>query len=162
MPESHAQRIVKENKANGHTYTIMVNAHVRCGDAQGAEACVARMTEAGLTPCVVTYTTLINGHTRAGDMVSATKALETMVSRKPPVHPNIRTVNTLLRGCLQCGSVEQAVGLLGRMKRDWGVTPDASTYEYVVQLMCHSLRCDCKASGPWFWVLGFRVWESNI
>jgi pentatricopeptide repeat protein len=154
----------------------MVNAHVRCGDAQGAEACVARMTEASLTPCVVTYTTLINGHARAGDMVSATRALETMVSRKPPVHPNIRTVNTLLRGCLQCGSVQQAVGLLARMKRDWGVTPDASTYEYVVQLMCHSLRCDslgfrvqglgfrlmchslrcdCWASGPWD--LGFGI-----
>ena len=109
--------------ANSHTYSIMINAHVRCGDPDAA-ACVlkamtkvarlappapapapapaanaARARQAGLSPCVVAYTTLINGRCKAGDLPGALEALRAMLARKPPVKPNVRTLNTLLRGC---------------------------------------------------------------
>jgi len=44
---------IAKNLANSHTYTIMINAHVRCGDADGAAKVLKRMSKASLQPCVV-------------------------------------------------------------------------------------------------------------
>jgi pentatricopeptide repeat protein len=92
------ENAIRKNLANSHTYTIMINAHVRCGDADGAAKVLKRMAKASLQPCVVAYTTLINGKCRAGDLPGGMEVLRAMLERRPPVLPNVRTVNTLLRG----------------------------------------------------------------
>lgn len=131
---------IKKNLANSHTYTIMINAHVRCGDADGASRVLKRMCKASLQPCVVAYTTLINGKCRAGDLQGGLEVLRAMLERRPPVLPNVRTVNTLLRGCLLVGAVSEAKSLLDRMREEWNAEPDASTYEYVISLLSQDLR----------------------
>jgi len=133
---------IKKNLANNHTYTIMINAHVRCGDADGAAKVLKRMCKASLQPCVVAYTTLINGKCRAGDLLGGMEVLRAMLERRPPVLPNVRTVNTLLRGCLLVGGVSEAKSLLDRMQKEWGAEPDASTYESVVVLLAQALRLE--------------------
>jgi pentatricopeptide repeat protein len=133
---------IRKNLANSHTYTIMINAHVRCGDADGAAKVLKRMCKASLQPCVVAYTTLINGKCRAGDLQGGFEVLRAMLERRPPVLPNVRTVNTLLRGCLLVGGVSEARSLLERMHREWAAEPDASTYEYVISLLAQDLRLE--------------------
>ena len=133
---------IKKNLANSHTYTIMINAHVRCGDSEGAAKVLRRMCKASLQPCVVAYTTLINGKCRAGDLTGGMEVLRSMLERRPPVWPNVRTVNTMLRGCLLVGGVAEAKALFGRMRAEWNVEPDASTYEYVTALLSQDLRLD--------------------
>ena len=134
---------IKKNLANSHTYTIMINAHVRCGDSEGAAKVLRRMCKASLQPCVVAYTTLINGKCRAGDLTGGMEVLRSMLERRPPVWPNVRTVNTMLRGCLLVGGVAEAKALFGRMRAEWNVEPDASTYEYVTALLSQvSVFCE--------------------
>ena len=133
---------IAKNLANRHTYTIMINAHVRCGDADGAAKVLKRMGKASLQPCVVAYTTLINGKCRAGDLQGGMEVLRAMLERRPPVMPNVRTVNTLLRGCMLVGGVSEAKSLFERMLAEWGAQPDASTYEYVVSLLSQALRLE--------------------
>jgi pentatricopeptide repeat protein len=133
---------IAKNLANSHTYTIMINAHVRCGDADGAAKVLKRMSKASLQPCVVAYTTLINGKCRAGDLQGGMEVLRAMLERRPPVMPNVRTVNTLLRGCMLVGGVSEAKSLFERMLAEWGAQPDASTYEYVVSLLSQALRLE--------------------
>ena len=137
---------IKKNLANSHTYTIMINAHVRCGDADGAAKVLKRMCKASLQPCVVAYTTLINGKCRAGDLQGGLEVLRSMLERRPPVLPNVRTVNTLLRGCLLVGGVSEAKSLLARMREEWASEPDASTYEYVISLLTQDLRLNDAAN----------------
>jgi len=42
------ENAIKKNLANSHTYTIMINAHVRCGDADGATKVLRLMSKASL------------------------------------------------------------------------------------------------------------------
>ena len=92
-----------------HTYTSIINAHVRSGEIAAAEEYLARMRGAGLSPNVVTYTTLLKGFTQIGDLEKASGLLEQMEKDVPPVAPNVRTVNTMLRGCIRANDVPTAV-----------------------------------------------------
>lgn len=92
-----------------HTYTSIINAHVRSGEIDAAEEYLARMRGAGLSPNVVTYTTLLKGFTQIGDLEKASGLLEQMEKDVPPVAPNVRTVNTMLRGCIRANDVPTAV-----------------------------------------------------
>ena len=55
-------------KASVHTYTSIINAHVRSGEIAVAEEYLARMRKDGLAPNVVTYTTLLKGYTQVGNL----------------------------------------------------------------------------------------------
>jgi pentatricopeptide repeat protein len=92
-----------------HTYTSIINAHVRSGEIDAAEGYLARMRGAGLSPNVVTYTALLKGFTQIGDLGKASGLLEQMEKDVPPVAPNVRTVNTMLRGCIRANDVPCAV-----------------------------------------------------
>lgn len=84
----------------------------------------------------------MKGHCNAGDLASAKSLLQQMVSRRPPVLPNLRTANTFLRGCVRVGAIEDAQAVLRQMLgSEWpAATPDASSYESVVVLLCRGLR----------------------
>ena len=96
--------LVEGGQANSHSYAAMVNAHVRCGDVDGAAKCVAAMKAAGLRPCVVTYTSLLKGYC-VNQLDEAWRVLKEMTASR--VFPNVRTVNTFLRGCLIAGDVDR-------------------------------------------------------
>ena len=95
---------------------------------------------------------MIRGYVEcARDLGKARELLERMEKEKVLASkPNVRTANTFLRGCLILGSVNDAETLLERMttvwatQEDWYTThggrPDASTYEFVVSLLCQALR----------------------
>ena len=180
------RHLVETGRANKHTYAAIVNAHVRCGDVEGAAKCVDDMKAAGLRPCVVTYTTLLKGyctswtdslsnrcHTHQLDL--AWQILSEMSRYK--IFPNVRTVNTFLRGCLITGDVElgfrafctltsagveaakeiaatasinqTSSGSHKKVKTNTATqskdtkvlaAADASTFDYIIQLLCYSLR----------------------
>ena len=91
-----------------------------------------------MTPGVVVCTTYLKGLCMAGDMPAAAALLRAQTGRPEP--PNIRTVNTFLRGCMMHGALAMALDCYRRMARDWGVAPDTSALEYVVQMMCQGLQ----------------------
>jgi pentatricopeptide repeat protein len=121
--------------ANQYTIANMMNARVRCGDIRGA---VALLRDPTVRPGVVAYTTCIKGVFEAYDLATAETLLSQM--QAAGVRPNLRTANTFLRGCMSVGAVESGVACYKLAQGKWSLTPDASTHEYMVALLCQALR----------------------
>ena len=93
-----------------YSYANLINAHVNSGDLSGARRAFLALRQAGHTPNVVVYTTLIKGHTVVGDVERAEQLLDAMTQEQPtPILPDVRAVNTFLRGCLRVGDVPRAL-----------------------------------------------------
>ena len=127
--------------ANDFSFTNLINAHAICGDAVGAGKLLKRMRRAGLAPGVIAYTTVIKAHAGRGDLAKVERLHREMAAAAPPIAPNVRTINTHLRGCSLVGAVAEVAPLLARM-RAANVEPDGSTLEYAATLLCQGLRVD--------------------
>lgn len=137
-------RLVRDGfKPTVHVFAALMNAHVACGDLQGALAVHERLLQAGIAPNVVVLTTLLKGHVNVGDVAGAMKLFRQACSPSSQsggraVRPDVRAVNTLLRGCVRTGEMRTAVRLFRRMRDEWHLEPDVSTYKCVAKLraMC--------------------------
>lgn len=130
------QEAKQRGLANSHTFAAAINALVRCGEVTDAEQVLDDMADVD----VVSYTTVMKGLCGRGDVEKAISLAERMLSAG--VVPNVRTGNTLLRGCVKVGAVERSKQVLSMMQKKWKVTPDASSWEYVVSMLCRGLQVD--------------------
>lgn len=149
----------KRGWANGHTYTAAINALCRCGDWQGALRALKRAEGAtlfrkgaGITSGLIARTAMLRGLCEGARDVGRARALLERMEKQEDVEarPNVRTANTFLRGCLVLGCVTDAEAVLERMENEWsknaqwrdaqGGSPDASSFETVVALLCQALR----------------------
>ncbi|KAJ1430057.1 hypothetical protein B484DRAFT_328647, partial [Ochromonadaceae sp. CCMP2298] len=89
-----------------HSYSNLLNAHVRCNDLAGAEGVIARMTKDGISPNLVTLTILMKGFSEAGDVRRVSEIYAQVLAG--PWEQNVRSLNTLLRGCSRTGAVKPA------------------------------------------------------
>ena len=135
------QRAQELGVANDFTYTNLINCHIRCGDVAGASKLLKRMRREALKPGVIAYTNVIKGHAGRGDLARVEHLLREMAASDPPIDPNVRTINTCLRGCGMVGAVAQVQPMLARMRAS-AVSPDGSTLEYAATLLCQGLRID--------------------
>jgi pentatricopeptide repeat protein len=138
------ETLKSEKIANSHSFAAILNAHVRCGDIQGAKIIFDSIFNRNenfrmIKPDVILCTTMLKGFCSSYDIVSAEDLFKNML--KKSIIPNIRTINTLLRGYLNMGSVEQARKLL-KKTNELSIAVDVSTYEYVVALLCQGLQLD--------------------
>lgn len=138
-----------------HTYTNLLNAHVRCKDIQGAIQLWKDMNVAGIVPNVVTFTTLIRGFCELGQIEKALPILTNMfdgtvepplISMTPPA-PNARTISSFVRGCVRVGAVQPAMEVVNRCLSDSHgraveIDLDEATFEYMTVLLCQALRVD--------------------
>eukprot|EP00929_Paragymnodinium_shiwhaense_P051362 TRINITY_DN25864_c0_g2_i2.p1 TRINITY_DN25864_c0_g2~~TRINITY_DN25864_c0_g2_i2.p1 ORF type:complete len:733 (-),score=173.99 TRINITY_DN25864_c0_g2_i2:4-2109(-) len=126
------------------TFGALVNAAVRVGDLVQARSWVEESRRRGIQPGIVTYTTLLKGLCEAERLQEAAK----MVFEDMTVAgclPNLRTANTMLRGCKRVSDAALASRLLGRMTTEqtdssWGFLPDATSYEYFVATHCMAMK----------------------
>lgn len=120
-----------------HTYTNLLNCYVRCKDLEGATQLLNRMIEVGVTPNVVTYTALLKGYCEAGDIAKG----RDLLSNKQ-FEPNLRAINTFLRGCVRVGATSSATEIYNThfSIESPRIIPDASTFEYYCSLLCQSLH----------------------
>ena len=122
--------------ANSHTYAATINAYVRCGDVASAEKLLASMNLVD----IVSYTTVIKGLCNEGRLNEGLKLADKMLANR--IVPNVRTGNTLLRGCILIGKVSKALDILHNMEKKWEIIPDASSWEYVIALLCRGLKIE--------------------
>jgi pentatricopeptide repeat protein len=141
------QTMKKQGLANVHTYAIAINCFVRCEQIRRAEYVLEEMDKNEDTkPEIVTFTSLLKGYCNAErvqkdpQLRKARRLIDRMI--KSNVIPNIRTCNTLLRGCLWVGASSVAQEILLQMTRTWKTKPDESSWEYVVTLLCQSFKLD--------------------
>ena len=138
--ESLLRTMKKQKLANTHTYAIAINCYVRCEQIRKAEELLEEMSG----PEIVCYTSLLKGYCNAErvqkdpQLLKARALIDRMI--KSNVIPNIRTCNTLLRGCLWVGASGVAQEILLEMTRTWKIKPDESSWEYIVTLLCQSLK----------------------
>eukprot|EP00041_Stephanoeca_diplocostata_P040591 m.1640049 g.1640049 ORF g.1640049 m.1640049 type:complete len:963 (+) comp39393_c0_seq1:283-3171(+) len=144
-------KAARKKLVDAHTYSNMMNAHVRCGDIEGAAKVFERMQMTGIRPSVVHYTIYLKGVCAAGDMdmadtLLATMETETSTSPGKPPHAsakvNLRTANTYLRGCLRTGATARAIRLWDRLETHaaWkGCSPDSAAFETITALMSHAM-----------------------
>lgn len=137
------QTALANGGTNSHTFSAIINAHVRCGDIVGAKAMYALLKKTkNVRIDVVSCTTLMKGFGSVGDLDSCDDIMRDMLKANPPIAPNIRTINTYLRGCLWCGGIQSGERMFARMQSEFHITPDISSWEYIVAMMCQALLLD--------------------
>jgi len=122
-----------------HTYTNIINCAVRCGELSLASKYYAELGARGLAPNVVTVTAMLKGHCEAGDVHGAKALLDKEMGCHRAIVPNLRTANTLLRGCVRAGCTSIAVATFASF-RAWGIEPDESAVTAVAGLLCRTLQ----------------------
>eukprot|EP00928_Gymnodinium_smaydae_P048011 TRINITY_DN3205_c0_g1_i1.p1 TRINITY_DN3205_c0_g1~~TRINITY_DN3205_c0_g1_i1.p1 ORF type:complete len:560 (+),score=162.63 TRINITY_DN3205_c0_g1_i1:1477-3156(+) len=143
---ARARAAFDEFVANGGTpsrqvLSTLMNAHVLSGDRAGAAEVADRMRDRGFALGVVEFTTLLKGELAAGDLRAGQRLLDEMLSKSPPVLPDVRTANTFMRGCLKLGELAEALALFARLPA-WGVAPDAASHKIALQSRAQLLRLD--------------------
>ena len=143
-----------------HHACIVVDCCSRCGDSGEGEKIVTHLKESGADINVQTKTALLKGYVHSGLMEKATelyKEMKKMKHRRD--RPNVRTLNTLLRGCLWTASTvtntnssskntHSVYGGIITSEEIWpsekckDIIPDSSSYEYSITLLCQAFRCD--------------------
>jgi len=124
-----------------YTHSGLINAYISSGDVQGARRSFAAMTGSGIRPNVVIYTTLLKGYCAVGDTAAALALFEAMAKEEPlPVKPDLRSVNTFIRGCIRVGEIQEADKAFQAMEPRWGLEPDATSYKYMIKLLAQGLR----------------------
>lgn len=141
-----------------HHACIVVDCCARCGDVAAAEHIVTKLQEGqrhgssdDSTINIETQTALLKAYVHAGKMVEAMQLFQRIAN------PNVRTLNTLLRGCLWTAAAPSAVNG-GEIIAGGVVTSedalkiyqesfvnaaqslDTSSYEYSITLLCQALR----------------------
>ena len=126
---------------NSHTYAAILNAHVRCGDMKGATEIFSELQSDPTMPLdIVSCTTMLKGYGSSGDIGNCVKIIRIMEDSKPMLIPNIRTCNTFLRCCVLVGDKDQAENMITKMTKQYKITPDISSWEYLITLLCQALQ----------------------
>eukprot|EP00930_Biecheleria_cincta_P073177 TRINITY_DN604_c2_g1_i1.p1 TRINITY_DN604_c2_g1~~TRINITY_DN604_c2_g1_i1.p1 ORF type:complete len:1017 (-),score=179.80 TRINITY_DN604_c2_g1_i1:188-3238(-) len=120
-------------------FSALMNACALCGDLSGAMRVAKRMQDSNFPLGVVEYTTLMKGELAAGDLTGAQRHLSEMLAEVPRIYPDLRTVNTLLRGCHKLGAFPEADEYYARLQ-EWEINADATTYKIIVQCYGQCLR----------------------
>eukprot|EP00957_Ditylum_brightwellii_P119912 9150643-Ditylum_brightwellii.AAC.1 len=114
------------------------------------------MKESGMQVSVQANTALLKGYAHSGQMAKGFELYASMChSKERRKKPNVRTLNTLLRGCLWTAAAQSdsivAGGIITgeeawcmsvqqqKQKSAVMMQPDSSSYEYSITLLCQAL-----------------------
>ena len=152
---------------DGHHGSILVDCCSRCGDVASGERIVAEMEASGVHVSVQAKTALLKGYAHSGQRRKGAELYRDMCAsagRDRRDQPNVRTLNTLLRGCLWTAAslsylaaddgsegdpARVVAGGVATSEEAWklsrnipAIVFDASSFEYSIALLCQALRCD--------------------
>merc|ERR1719238_1875513 len=112
-------------EANVQSYSTVVNAFAKAGDAAGAERWLEKMHAAGIKGDTISFTTVINACARVGDVKKAEAWLVRML--ESGVEPNTITFNAVIAACAKAGDGGRACTWLEKMKLS-EVLPNSFSY----------------------------------
>ena len=137
------QRLQRARAENSYSYSNMINAYVQCGEVEEAVELLHQLRKhPKLKLDIVSCTAVLKGYSKVGDVSRAVALLKMMKDAKPQVVPNVRTLNTFLRGCIVAGAVEEAEHQFAEITKTFKVSPDVSSWEYLIILLGHSLQIE--------------------
>ncbi|GKY95590.1 hypothetical protein MPSEU_000520300 [Mayamaea pseudoterrestris] len=138
---------------DAHHACMVIDCCARCGDVSEAERVFdeAMLRRDTSFSNIEMHTALLKAYAHSGLMVKADALFARMCERQSRIFPNVRTLNTLLRGCLwtaAClhenvvigGVVTSEMAWKSYVSKSGQVTLDCSSYEYSISLLCQALR----------------------
>jgi pentatricopeptide repeat protein len=141
----------KSDITDEHHACILVDCCARCGAVEEAEQIVQNASFVN----VEMQTALLKGYAHSGYMHKADSLFHNMCwNSDKKLLPNVRTLNTVLRGCLWtavsrnhhgklAGGVITSERIWKLFKKHVGINHvDPSSYEYSITLLCQALRID--------------------
>ena len=135
------QRLQQAKAENSYSYSNMINAYVQCGEVASATMLFQELRHhPRLKLDIVSCTALLKGYSKIGDIQRSVELMKIMKDAKPQVVPNVRTLNTFLRGCVVAGAVQEAETHFSEASKVFKISPDVSSWEYLVILLSHSLQ----------------------
>ncbi len=145
---SHKNDFIRDT----HHACILIDCCARCGNVEEAEKVVGALGD----DCnVETNTALMKAYAHSGRILQAMQLFRKM-SKSEKEKPNVRTLNTLLRGCLWtastsvlgksdelCGGVVSSEDAWELFCKNVGADHlDVSSYEYSAVILCQALRTE--------------------
>lgn len=139
---------------DGHHACIVIDCSARCGSIKDGEKVMDEMIKSGMEVNVQAKTALLKGYAHSGMLQEGSHLFADMCSEKDIRNrPNVRTLNTLLRGCLWTATTETLGELFGGLvsseaawqlfRRHVSIEDlDISSYEYYIAQLCYALRVD--------------------
>lgn len=131
---------------DSHHACSVIDCAARCGDIGEGERIFEEMKKNEMSISIETYTALLKGYAHAGLMHKGAELFQEMCRQG---HPNVRSVNTLLRGCLWTAATLENGTISGGVvtseiawKQAGKLNQDASSFEYYVTQLCQALRLD--------------------
>eukprot|EP01132_Coremiostelium_polycephalum_P004914 gene4914-6125_t len=118
------------------TYGIMLNACVRCQEYDVARQVFKDAVESELGANEVVYTTFIKALVEVN--MEEAKDMLFKMKESVKVQPNIRTYNSILRGCVRNGDINIAKTLFNDILNS-GIDYDSTTIEYIIKIYCQHL-----------------------
>ena len=135
---------VSSGMANSHTFSAIINAYVRCGQIEEAFEVYQSLksNSAGVKLDVISCTTMMKGFCGQGNIQASKGIIVDMLGARPKITPNVRSINTFLRGCVLTGALREAEEIFPRIQHEFNVAPDISSWEYLVTLLSQGLAID--------------------
>ncbi|GAA6052312.1 hypothetical protein JCM3770_007245 [Rhodotorula araucariae] len=124
-------------KPDATSWNALVRAHAAARDPTAAEATIANMKHAGLTPTRQTWTTLMNAYVENGAWAPAYAVYRFLDAHPDPAfRPDTAVVNVMLKACILTGTPARTVIDLFSSLVARGVRPDMVSYTLVIQSLC--------------------------
>merc|ERR1719262_409461 len=101
-------------EANVQSYSAVISAFAKAGDAKGSEKWLLKMLDAGIRGDTISYTSMINACANTGDVQKAEDWLVKML--EDGVEPNVITFNAVIAAAAKKGQGRRAENWLEKMK----------------------------------------------
>merc|ERR1719265_259243 len=111
------------------SYSTVINAFAKLGDARSAEQWLTKMIDAGVEANVQSYSTVVSAFAKAGDADGAEKWLARM--HDAGIKGDTISYTAVINACAKVGNVQKAETWLVRML-EVGVEPNLITFNAVV------------------------------
>merc|ERR1719262_1338712 len=101
-------------EANVQSYSAVISAFAKAGDAKGSEKWLLKMLDAGIRGDTISYTSMINACANTGDVQKAEEWLVKML--EDGVEPNVITFNAVIAAAAKKGQGRRAENWLEKMR----------------------------------------------
>lgn len=131
---------------DSHHACSVIDCASRCGDILQGENVLKGMKSSAMPITTETYTALLKGYSHAGMLHKGAKLYSELCEQ---TNPNVRSLNTLLRGCLWTAATLESGHVAGGIvtsqvawKQAGKYIVDTSSFEYYVTQLCQALRLE--------------------
>lgn len=111
------ERTPSAPKLSPVTYSILLKGYGRIGDSKSVDVLVTKAQKNNIVPDVVMLNSVLDAYINCDEFEEAELIFQRMKGEGEALSPNLRTYNTMLKGCAQRGALQKAIKLTGLMKQ---------------------------------------------